>query len=396
MAAPASAQTLLAAAACVLDDPAVDGLSSSMSALLFVVLAVAILRRRVSHPRRRVTRLSRWWEESGPLLSEARFRRAVRVGRGTFERLVTLLAPVLDKQEENRHSAGRPRVPLAKRVALTLFRLGRKVSVLDVAERFGVGEATVVEATRAVSEAICTVFKDAISWPDDADRRRSAAQFFVKRRIPGVVGAIDGSHVRIRAPAFDQHPEAYVNRKGFHSLILQAVVDGFGRFIDVDIGWPGSVHDSRVLRNSRLYQQAEHGGLLDKSQFILADSGYPLKTWLVTPYRDDGHLSRTQRSFNFLHSSTRMRVERAFGILKGRFRSLLHGLDMTVENSARTILVCCILHNLCVQMDDELDEQDLVLDGPESDAFQVTEGARASSEAVRLRDELARSVVAFN
>jgi hypothetical protein len=47
-------------------------------------------------------------------------------------------------------------------------------------------------------------------------------------------------------------------------------------------------------------------------------------------------------------------------------------------------------------MDDELDEQDLVLDGPESDAFQVTEGARASSEAVRLRDELARSVVAFN
>lgn len=46
----------------------------------------------------------------------------------------------------------------------------------------------------------------------------------------------------------------YVNRKIFHSIIMQAVVDCKYSFRDVVIGWPGSVHDARVLFNSSIYK----------------------------------------------------------------------------------------------------------------------------------------------
>lgn len=37
---------------------------------------------------------------------------------------------------------------------------------------------------------------------------------------------------------------------------FQAVCDENMVFLDIVAGWPGSVHDSRVLRNSGLYQTA--------------------------------------------------------------------------------------------------------------------------------------------
>jgi hypothetical protein len=56
--------------------------------------------------------------------------------------------------------------------------------------------------------------------------------------MPGVVGAIDGTHIAIPGPT--QHQENYINRKGFHSIVAQVVCDHEMRFISVSAGWPGS------------------------------------------------------------------------------------------------------------------------------------------------------------
>jgi len=71
---------------------------------------------------------------------------------------------------------------------------------------------------------------------------------------------------------------------------LQAVVDGKGRFIDISCAWPGSMHDSRIFRLSSLFQVLEEK--LEGTDFrILGDSGYPLTNRMMTPYRDNGHLT---------------------------------------------------------------------------------------------------------
>lgn len=48
-------------------------------------------------------------------------------------------------------------------------------------------------------------------------------EFYRKSRIPGVIGAIDGTLVPIIGP--NQNEEVFRSRKGFHALNVQAVVD---------------------------------------------------------------------------------------------------------------------------------------------------------------------------
>lgn len=52
---------------------------------------------------------------------------------------------------------------------------------------------------------------------------REIMQNFEAQAVPGfprIIGVIDGTHIRIRAPV--EQPNAYFNRKKFHSFNIQA------------------------------------------------------------------------------------------------------------------------------------------------------------------------------
>ena len=69
----------------------------------------------------------------------------------------------------------------------------------------------------------------------------------------------DGTHIPILAP--NKNHNDYVNRKGFHSVLMQAVVDCSYLFRDVVIGWPESVHDPRVFSNSTIFEKGNEQSL---------------------------------------------------------------------------------------------------------------------------------------
>ena len=91
--------------------------------------------------------------------------------------------------------------------------------------------------------------------------------FQSKWGFPQCIGAIDGTHIPIIAPK--EHPLDYYNRKGYHSVLMQALVDDQYRFLDVYTGWPGSVHDARVMWNSKLCQKCEAGTFLPSRKVSL-------------------------------------------------------------------------------------------------------------------------------
>jgi hypothetical protein len=92
--------------------------------------------------------------------------------------------------------------------------------------------------------------------------------------LPGIIGAIGGSHIPIRTPKLDA--EQYFNRKKFPSIVLQAVCDYNLHFLDVSCGWPGSVHDSRVLKNSPLFikTSANKEMMFSGSTHLIGDAAY--------------------------------------------------------------------------------------------------------------------------
>ncbi|KAJ4940128.1 hypothetical protein JOQ06_026437 [Pogonophryne albipinna] len=102
----------------------------------------------------------------------------------------------------------------------------------------------------------------------------------------------------------------YVNRKLFPFIHLQAVCDGKGRFLPTFVGFPGSVHDTRVMKHSALYKEALYP---PPGYFIVGDDGYPCivnPIMIVTPYREPLQ-GRVQSRFNGYHAKARSIIKRA-------------------------------------------------------------------------------------
>lgn len=116
-----------------------------------------------------------------------------------------------------------------------------------------------------------------------ASLSRNARYFENRSLIPNIIGAIDGSHIRVAPPK--RNEQSYFNRKSFHSVILQAVCDPRGYFMSIDVGFPGRMADSKVMHYTSLYTNAmRYFG--NAGYYIYGDAAYPLRPWLMTGYRN--------------------------------------------------------------------------------------------------------------
>lgn len=132
---------------------------------------------------------------------------------------------------------------------------------------------------------------------------------------------------------------------------MQVVCDNNRKIRDIFIGYPGSVHDARVLRNSPLFDTlAEKCG----DNYILGDSAYPCLRHLLTPYKDTGRLTAVEKNFNKRLSHCRVIVEHTIGILKQKFRQLYHIKIRNIDTICHIIRACCVLHNLALEDDEDV------------------------------------------
>jgi len=226
-----------------------------------------------------------------------------------------------------------------------------------LSDRFDVSISSIFRVIRRVIAWILTKLDNTIKWPEGLAIIQVSQAFENKRGIRNCIGAIDCSHIIIQQPK--ENAADYCDRKKCFFIILQAVVTSNMIFTNVYCGEPGSLHDARVLRRSNLYQESQNNKeqLFPNTTFILGDSAYPSLPWLVPPFRNNGHLTAQQLEFNYLHSSTRMAIEKAFGVLKGRFRRLKFFNELRhLQFIVQIVIACCILHNICINgLDDGMD-----------------------------------------
>jgi len=128
-----------------------------------------------------------------------------------------------------------------------------------------------------VREEVCasllTIQSQFIKWLSVNELKPIADAFEKKTGFPGIVGAVDGTHIAIPGPK--DHRASYINRKGFPSVQLQVVSDSNLRLLDVYTGWSGACHDARVFRNSPLGSMLELN-TLPTTYHLLGEWAIPL------------------------------------------------------------------------------------------------------------------------
>ncbi|XP_067212841.1 uncharacterized protein [Linepithema humile] len=217
--------------------------------------------------------------------------------------------------------------------------------------------------------------------------------YFRNKGFPGVIGAIDGSHIRIDKPVEDAN--SYINRKQYFSIHVQGTVNHNLKFIDIFVGYPGSVYDARVLKNSSIYNDLHE---LCGDNFLLGDSAYPCLSQLIVPYKDNGHLTRRQKIFNEKLSSCRVIIENAFGCLKQRFRQLYHFKLRDISRMVLVIHACCVLHNIANIEDLQFLEAPIDDQLPDLEAQYIginNEAPKEYETGIHKRDNICHQITSF-
>ncbi|XP_066590826.1 putative nuclease HARBI1 [Prorops nasuta] len=229
-----------------------------------------------------------------------------------------------------------------------------------------------------------------IKWPTREEIIIISESFKRHKGFPNIVGAIDGTHIKIAAPKSD--PESYINRKGFHSMQLQVVCDNKMQFLYCYVGNAGSLHDQRVFRLSKLQNICNDENNFPCNGHLIGDAAYMIQKHLLVPFKDNGHLTRIQKNFNYCLSSTRMVIERSIGLLKGRFRTLLDRLPMTrTDLILKHIMACCVLHNVCLLKNDLIVES-IIIDTQERHQENNDIPTILRMQGIQKRNEVANSL----
>lgn len=162
-----------------------------------------------------------WWERV--VLNEfndQEWRENFRMSRRSFVKLCDLMKEDMSPEEET----VRKPIPLPMRVAMVLYKLGSCAEYRVIANQFGVHKSTVRKFVYMFCKSMVKgPIKQLNGVPLEEEALDIASKFEATHNIPNVMGIIDGTHIPILPPS-DGYKD-FVNRKGWPSYVLQAVVD---------------------------------------------------------------------------------------------------------------------------------------------------------------------------
>ncbi|XP_033904651.3 putative nuclease HARBI1 [Acipenser ruthenus] len=277
-----------------------------------------------------------------------------RVSRRTMQRIMSVL------REDKNNGWG-----YDLEILMFMFWLARAASYRVVAASFGVPRSTVHRIIQKVLKKVVRITARVIKLPGPDELAvigEGFAELAQSREFQLAVGCIDGCHVRIKAPPTNEAP-CYFNQKSFYSIQLQAVCNHKGMFVDIFVGYPGSVHDSRILRSSPIYTKSLYP---PPGYFLLGDSEYPClqePIGILTPYKEPVQ-NPVQAQYNAEHSRAWSVIERAFGMMTSRWRGIFSKtLEVHYKCAPMVIAACTVLHNICIAEGDliEVDTEHALL-----------------------------------
>ncbi|KAG8239714.1 hypothetical protein J437_LFUL019072, partial [Ladona fulva] len=334
----------------------------SQQSLAALVIAYSILKRRRKSEQKRSCWVKPWimqqseFSACSMLAKELRiedplqFRNFVRMSSQQLQLMVELLGPIIGKKDTKFRTA----ISVHDRVMVTLRFLASGDSYNSLQYLFRIPTCTIGSKG--------TIVQKYEVFPDTREEwQRHAEAFNVQWNFPHCLGALDGKHIVIQAPA--NGGSHYFNYKGTHSIVLLGVANANYQFTYIDVRCNGRVSDGGVFQNCSLYDLLENGSAslpdheplpgrnMPVPHFFVADDAFAIRSYILKPYpfRDQ---PAPNRIFNYKLSRARRIVENAFGIMANKFRVLRKPINLSADITANIVLAVCALHNFLLSTRD--------------------------------------------
>ncbi|KAL2633650.1 hypothetical protein R1flu_005129 [Riccia fluitans] len=311
--------------------------------------------------------------------SNETYERMFKMDARTFEWFCGQVGPYLEKMNITYKMS----VPVAKRVAVALFRLATGASYLTAAEKFSVGESTVFYCTTKFCEILCTRFKHMVGYPRGPALKELMLRFEARSGLPHCAGTVSCMHLRIKRPT-GPHELEYLNLENVHTIVTQVVVDSSTRILSLASGFAGAVSNMDALRRSAWPEKVESGRLssVPSSDFegisipgyLVGGPSYLLRPWLMVPYGGE-NLTAAEHSFNKCLQETWGVVETTFSALR-KWEILRGTMQVDLETAVYTIGAVCIIHNML------LDNVDPYMDGYQDEDFMLETSLQDTPESL--------------
>ena len=300
----------------------------------------------------------------------ALFWRKYRMGFDSFYKLLDILEPHLPATGEDRKSGATTNGPISKSARLSMaLRYFAGGDPADICDHHGCHIDETLKSVWSVVHAIHEAPEMKIEFPRTHEEQSLVADGFRVKSEIGInncVGSIDGILIWIHKPGKNDvkaikfgPAKFFCGRKKKFGLNMQAVCDAEGRFLDVEIGYPGSTSDFFAFEQSELKSLIERDGFLRPGLCLFGDNAYVNSPYMCVPFRNVATIAnsdefRAKDGFNFFQSQVRINIECAFGILVHRFGLLRKPIpvNISVQKTTSLVLALCKLHNFCINQHD--------------------------------------------
>ncbi|KAK7330019.1 hypothetical protein VNO77_24204 [Canavalia gladiata] len=317
-------------------------------------------------------------------ISDSQWHEAFRMSKPSFSHLLHILSPSI--------ASSFPQIAPDCALAAAIFRLAHGATYAAVARRFGIAPAEACRAFFAVCKAVTHNLGHLFELRTDSER---VVVGFGWSSLPNCFGVLGLASFAIEGDL--------LGKNGF--LMVQALVDSEGRFLDVSAGWPSTMKPETVLHQSKLYHGVEESKeLLQGScyklgdgclipQYVLGDSCFPLLPWLLTPYNrvnEEDSFGSAEKAFNFAHSNAMGLVGDAFGGLRARWQLLSvsrRWKQECVEYLPFVIVTGCLLHNFLLKCNEPMPDKGVSC--VEKERSLPAFDGMVDESAMRIRDALA-------
>ena len=180
--------------------------------------------------------------------NDLEFKRQFRMSRPAFEALVNDLSPWI-KTGKSRNK--KQNICTRMKVGVALYYFAHGGSGQNLAHVSGLSKGVAFKYVHQIAKLITT--KIAHKWMGDGIFKmlpnymeECRSRFHSRHAFPNVGGCIDGTHVPY-TPNSGECEEDFKNYKGWTSLLCIAFVNSFYLFVDIDVAWPGRMHDKTCI-----------------------------------------------------------------------------------------------------------------------------------------------------